>query len=341
GEAIKDITANPEHYKFECATAIVLMWHVAQHELFVKRHGEEEGNKRFDTTFANMKIGPWEHGSEIAYDYDSNINNKTDAPMAGDWRYFKTWDADEVGVFAGWQGENVIYLGRATAPGDSYDIGDEIYFGHPFGISSADHIIESLNGNRYSSKIDSAPEFIKTVAGSTTQLEGMKAQLKKTEGKNAALLHDLIPRFEERLAFLSKISDRLGTSKTKRKEVHDYLAKNSKTIKKAENSVLDIRIKFGAESDEYSKAEKAYEKLAQPLVELDEHMDRYDNRTLFLSNERLQNIKERLDLLKAKPAQADPREMAALKKEFALLSKLKPRDASAHNSGMTLLPSDK
>ena len=54
----------------------------------------------------------------------------------GDYSYFRNWDVSEEGMAGGWQGENVISLG------------DGLYFGHPFGITSGEDIIKHLNGAR-------------------------------------------------------------------------------------------------------------------------------------------------------------------------------------------------
>ena len=54
----------------------------------------------------------------------------------GDYSYFKNWSVSLAGWNGGWQGENVIFLGKG------------MYYGHPFGVVSGEHIVEYLNQNR-------------------------------------------------------------------------------------------------------------------------------------------------------------------------------------------------
>ena len=55
---------------------------------------------------------------------------------AGERGYITNWDVSSEGSRLGWSGENVVYLGNG------------LYYGHPFGIRSAEHIIKYMNGHR-------------------------------------------------------------------------------------------------------------------------------------------------------------------------------------------------
>jgi protein-glutamine gamma-glutamyltransferase len=135
-DAVTDIFNNPDKYKFECATGMVIVYYKAMLEMMGPDHfNQVMGN--------NLKIGPWQYESTLsgALNYTgSGDQDATDARvknlLPGDYTYFKNWDVSDEAKAGGWQGENVIYLG------------DGKYFGHPFGVTTGDHIVEYLNQNR-------------------------------------------------------------------------------------------------------------------------------------------------------------------------------------------------
>lgn len=133
-DALLDIFDNPHKYEFECATAMVITYYKAMYDLL--------GPKDFDRKIGpQLRIGVWESEGNAQLDHSpgtkgkkSEIKTKTKkAVRPGDYAYIRNWDASKEGVEAGWQGENVIYLG------------DGLYYGHPFGIASADEIVRHLD----------------------------------------------------------------------------------------------------------------------------------------------------------------------------------------------------
>lgn len=141
-DAIRDIFKNTGAYRFECATAIVVLRYKAMLDLI--------GEKDFNRICGDMKIGPWQqdaHAEKLwkisgqaksPWEHDQVSASPAEAARVkpGDYSYFKNWDVSKEGFEAGWQGENVISLG------------DGLYFGHPFGVVLADEIVTYLNQNR-------------------------------------------------------------------------------------------------------------------------------------------------------------------------------------------------
>jgi protein-glutamine gamma-glutamyltransferase len=139
-EALMDIFQNTDAYGFECATAMVIVYYKAMLDLI--------GAERFDAVCGDLQIGPWVMEDDLRglRDTDGSSFEEADAARRaelrpGDYTYFKNWDVSDEGRAAGWQGENVIYLGRDAN-------GTEQYYGHPFGVSTEDHIVEYLNRHR-------------------------------------------------------------------------------------------------------------------------------------------------------------------------------------------------
>lgn len=138
-EAIRDIFEHPEKYQFECATALVVLRYKAMLELI--------GERDFDRICKDLKCGPWEQENDAAAAWKVRGKGQegkvaaTDADVKndlkpGDYTYFKNWSVSIAGYNAGWQGENVISLGKG------------MYYGHPFGIVSGKEIVDYLNQNR-------------------------------------------------------------------------------------------------------------------------------------------------------------------------------------------------
>jgi protein-glutamine gamma-glutamyltransferase len=135
-DALRDIFAHPDKYQFECATALVTLRYKAILELI--------GERDFDRICKDLKIGPWVQEDDAAKAWKvrgKGQDGKTPAAddvvkkdlKPGDYTYFKNWSVSIAGYNGGWQGENVIYLGKGK------------YYGHPFGIVSAKEIVDSLN----------------------------------------------------------------------------------------------------------------------------------------------------------------------------------------------------
>ena len=145
-DAIKDIFEHPKKYRFECATALVTLRYKAILDLI--------GEKDFDRIMKDLKIGPWEQENDAGAVWKvegRGQNGKVAADDAGkakikpgDYTYFKNWDVSKKGYDAGWQGENVISLGKG------------MYYGHPFGIISGKEIVDYLNENRKTGSTKSA-----------------------------------------------------------------------------------------------------------------------------------------------------------------------------------------
>jgi protein-glutamine gamma-glutamyltransferase len=133
-DAVKDIFNNPGLYQFECATALVIVHYKAMLDLL--------GPKDFDTVCAKLTMGPWVYESTLAANWtvsgqEADATAERQAELrAGDYTYFKNRDVSDAGLAAGWQGENVISLGGGK------------FYGHPFGISTQEHIVDYLNLNR-------------------------------------------------------------------------------------------------------------------------------------------------------------------------------------------------
>ncbi len=142
-DAVADIFANPSKYKFECATALVIVHYKAMLDLL--------GPKDFDAACASLRMGPWVYESTMAQNWNIDGSGSVEADAArqsqlraGDYTYFKNWEVSDTGRAAGWQGENVISLGGGR------------YYGHPFGIENGDHIVAYLNQNRNAGSTRSA-----------------------------------------------------------------------------------------------------------------------------------------------------------------------------------------
>src|SRR5688572_14292797 len=101
------------------------------------------GPQTFDQICGDLKIGPWKNEDHLEGarlhlgDSGERASPQFQAGLKpGDYTYFKNWDVSAEGRAAGWQGENVIYLGGGE------------YYGHPFGITTGEHIVDYLNGQR-------------------------------------------------------------------------------------------------------------------------------------------------------------------------------------------------
>ena len=128
-QALDAFFADAETYRMECATAISIVHYAAVRYAFRELTG---GDKLFNQRFADMAIGRLSQGTENDL-RQARITVPTNQMRIGDHAYFHNPGAPPDAVRAGWNGENVIILG------------DDTYFGHPFGITSSQVIIDSLN----------------------------------------------------------------------------------------------------------------------------------------------------------------------------------------------------
>ncbi len=152
--AIQDLLNSPSgSYGFECATAISVNAHLKAYGQYQQQYGAE-ADTRFDQDFAGMKMGYWGHSTPRLQLADQPVQLEG-KPKVGEGYYFQNNFADYRGVKEGWSGENAIYAGKAQADGPvdpatgepKYRLGEDLYFGHPFGIASEKHIISSLLGS--------------------------------------------------------------------------------------------------------------------------------------------------------------------------------------------------
>ncbi len=119
--AINDIFYNGRLYAFECALAMVLT--------FYKAVLEEIGPMQFNYLFPRIYLFSWE------FDQDLGLRGHLGTDyLPGDCVYFQNPDFHP--NTPEWNGLNAILLNG------------DLYFGHGFGIGSADEIIAALNSQR-------------------------------------------------------------------------------------------------------------------------------------------------------------------------------------------------
>lgn len=137
-EALLDILLNTEFYGYECKTGQIVLTYMA----ILTAIGPED----FDAAFPRLRLGPQEHArwsfapaalgvKDLLQTQGRGLlpNPDAPAPRPGDAVYFQNWDVSPASADAGWSGENTVYLGQG------------MYYGHPFGIVTADQIISYLN----------------------------------------------------------------------------------------------------------------------------------------------------------------------------------------------------
>lgn len=128
-DAILDIYRNSYLYGFECATAIIIIYY----QSILK----SIGRSRFDSIFQNIYLYSWHTNPDLEIHY---IYSKQFVP--GDVVYFNN---PEYHPYASWyRGLNAVVLSDGT------------FFGHGFGIMTAEEIIEFLNTQRHPESRQSA-----------------------------------------------------------------------------------------------------------------------------------------------------------------------------------------
>jgi len=121
-EAVNDIFINGRLYAFECATAIVIIFYKAVLEMV--------GVRIFNRRFAGLFVRDWQHDRDLRLKTFRGLREA----YLGDVLYFRNPDVNP--AESEWQGENAVVLG------------DDRYFGHGIGFSSAETIIRALNNHR-------------------------------------------------------------------------------------------------------------------------------------------------------------------------------------------------
>ncbi|WP_256757924.1 protein-glutamine gamma-glutamyltransferase [Cohnella sp. WQ 127256] len=121
-EGIRDIFANGSKYATECSTATVIV--------IYKGVLDSIRETDFNRLFSGLLLYDWHIDDNLRLTTQTGSNNS----YPGDILYFNNPDfSPDTPV---WRGENVV------------KIGDDSYYGHPFGIVPATTIISGLNENR-------------------------------------------------------------------------------------------------------------------------------------------------------------------------------------------------
>ncbi len=128
-DAILDIYRNGPLYGFECATAIIIIYY---HAIL-----KSIGRSRFDFIFQDIYLYSWHTNPGLEYHYFNSAHF-----LPGDVVYFNNL---EYHPYAPWyRGLNAVVLDDGT------------FFGHGFGIMTAEQIIEFLNTQRHPESTQSA-----------------------------------------------------------------------------------------------------------------------------------------------------------------------------------------
>ncbi len=119
--AIRDIFYNGRLYGFECATAMVIVMYKAILETM--------GERVFNLYFQGLFLWQWQYDRDLRF-----LRTTLQEAYLGDIVYFKNPDHDP--AKPQWQGENAIVMP------------DQLYYGHGFGIRTAEQMIAALNALR-------------------------------------------------------------------------------------------------------------------------------------------------------------------------------------------------
>jgi len=129
-DAINDIFANGALYRFECATAMVIILYKAILDTI--------GERAFNTYFSQLLLYDWNVDQDLGI---ITVRDKNEA-YPGDVLYFKNPDHNP--KTPEWQGENAIMLA------------EDLFFGHGIGIRTAEQMIADLNTRRIPGSTTSA-----------------------------------------------------------------------------------------------------------------------------------------------------------------------------------------
>lgn len=119
---IRDIFTNGRKYATECATATLIV--------IYKAVLDSINEAVFNRLYSDLLLYDWHPDDHLPLIGRTGIHNS----YPGDLLYFKNPDFNP--ETPEWRGENVI------------KIDDNLYYGHPFGIVTAERIISGLNRNR-------------------------------------------------------------------------------------------------------------------------------------------------------------------------------------------------
>ncbi|WP_019121456.1 protein-glutamine gamma-glutamyltransferase [Brevibacillus massiliensis] len=122
-DAIRDIFTNGFKYAFECSTAMVILLYRAVLSSI--------GAESFNRLFPDILLYDWQYGNSLRLTVLTTAETEV---LPGDILYFDNPDYDP--ETPEWRGENAVFFGNDT------------YFGHGIGITSAEEIIRSLNHQR-------------------------------------------------------------------------------------------------------------------------------------------------------------------------------------------------
>jgi protein-glutamine gamma-glutamyltransferase len=120
-DAIQDIYRNSSLYAFECSTAcVIIFYHAVLNSI---------GDQSFNLIFPNLYLYSWHADSDLGLH-----NVYTNYFIPGDVVYFNNPDFHPEIYWL--RGQNAVVLGDGT------------FFGHGFGIMTAEQMIQTLNENR-------------------------------------------------------------------------------------------------------------------------------------------------------------------------------------------------
>ncbi|MFA9456461.1 protein-glutamine gamma-glutamyltransferase [Halalkalibacter sp. AB-rgal2] len=121
-EAILDIYRNSSLYAFECATAIIIIYYQAILKSI--------GSRRFNSIFQNLYLYSWHTDTSL----ELNSVYSSTRFLPGDVVYFNNPDFHPHTPW--YRGENAVVMSDGT------------FFGHGFGIMTAEEMIQFLNEQR-------------------------------------------------------------------------------------------------------------------------------------------------------------------------------------------------
>jgi len=147
-DAINDIFLNSARYRFECATAMVIILYKAILDTI--------GERAFNTYFNQLLLYDWNIDQDLGI---ITVRDKNEA-YPGDILYFKNPDHNP--KTPEWQGENAIMLDK------------DLFFGHGIGIRTAEKMIADLNTRRIPGSTTSAYLLDQVEHPDFEQLRGMQ-----------------------------------------------------------------------------------------------------------------------------------------------------------------------
>ncbi|GAE34459.1 protein-glutamine gamma-glutamyltransferase [Halalkalibacter akibai] len=133
-DAILDIYGNSSLYAFECATAIIIIYYQA----ILKSIGQSQ----FNAFFQNIYLYSWHTDPDLELQI-----LYSDQFLPGDVVYFNNPDFHPDTPW--YRGENAVVLSDGT------------FFGHGFGIMTAEEMIEFLNSQRFPGSVQ--PAYLDTL----------------------------------------------------------------------------------------------------------------------------------------------------------------------------------